>query len=147
MLQTLTPNALNTVNPTSQPPVPGSYAGSGKATLLRPGQYLYLLQSQLITAPQTTIAFQIERTKSGFFYPIGFSLEISFSGAPGTFEVDLQTSDTDQDAYYCKAAVLNGGLNSNNVGRIEWTNYWALFARANIVTLTNAVNVTIKATR
>lgn len=147
MLQTVVQNTTLSALPQSSPPTPGPYPGSGKAALLRPGQYLYLLQNQLVTAPLVTIAFQIERTKSGFYYPAGFSLEISFSGAPGTFEVDLQTSDTDQDGFFCQAAVLNGGLNPSNVGRIEWTNYWALFGRAKVVTLTNPVSMTIKATR
>jgi hypothetical protein len=125
----------------------GIYPGAGQAVLLRPGEYLYLFQNTLLVAPQASIAFQIERTKSGFFYPIGFSVEISFSGSPGVFEVDLQTSDTDQDGFFCQAAVLNGGLNSNNVGRIEWTNYWALYGRIYVKTLTNAVQITAKATR
>jgi hypothetical protein len=144
MLQTV---VQSTAFPLNASPNPGPYPGSGKAALLRPGQYLYLLQNTSIIAPQASIAFQIERTKSGFFYPIGFSLEISFSANPGVFEVDLQTSDTDQDGFFCKNTIINGGLNSNNVGRIEMTNYWALFGRVYVATLTNPVLVTVKATR
>jgi|SRR5580765_4740056 len=147
MLQTVVQQTGVTANPQSGPPAPGVYPGSGRAALLRPGNYIYVLQNQVLVSGQASIAFQLERTKSGFYYPIGFSLEISFAGAPGTFEVDLQTSDTDQDAFFCTAAILNGSLNANNVGRIEWTNYWALFGRVLVKTITNAVAITVKATR
>jgi hypothetical protein len=146
MLPTVVQNTGFTANPQSLPPSPGIYPGSGKATLLRPGQYLYLIQNQPWTATQSSIAVQLERTKSGFYYPTGFSVEISFSGAPGAFEVDVQTSDTDQDAFYSKAAATTVA-NTGNVARIEMVSYWALFTRVNIPTLTNAVNVTVKITR
>lgn len=147
MLQTQTPNTIATANPQSAPPTPGIYPGSGKATLLRPGQYCYLLQNTLITAGQSSIAVQLERTKSGFYYPFAFSLEISFSGAPGSFEVDCQVSDTDQDSFYVQNSKITSGLNASNVGRIEVTTAWALFARVSIPTLANPVSVTVKITR
>lgn len=146
MLQVLTPTTGVFANPQSAPPTPGIYPGPGKAALLRPGQYCYLFQNQLITAGQSSIAVQLERTKSGFFYPTGFSLEISFSAAPGSFEVDCQTSDTDQDAFYCKNTPITT-VNAGNVCRIEMVSYWALFTRVSIPTLTNPVQVTVKVTR
>lgn len=147
MLQTQTPTTSFTANPVSQPPAPGIYPGPGKATLVRPGQYLFLLQNQIITPGQSSIAAQLERTKSGFFYPIGFSVEITFAGAPGSFEVDVQTADTDQDSFYVLNQKITTGLNASNVGRVELPSYWALFARVNIPTLANAVAVTVKLTR
>jgi hypothetical protein len=147
MLQTQVQTTVFTANPQSGPPAPGVYPGPGKATLLRPGQYCYLLLNQAITPGQSSIAVQLERTKSGFYYPVGFSLEISFSGAPGGFEVDCQLSDTDQDSFYVQNSKITTGLNASNVGRIEVLSYWALFMRASFPTLTNPVNVTVKATR
>jgi hypothetical protein len=147
MLQTVVQNTSVSANPQSGPPAPGIYPGPGKAALLRPGQYAYLIQNQLWTATQSSIAVQLERTKSGFYYPTGFSLEVSFSATPGTFEVDVQTSDTDQEGFFVTNTKLTTGLNSNNVGRIEMVSYWALFTRVSIPTLTNAVNVTVKITR
>jgi hypothetical protein len=147
MLPTVIQNTGLTANPQSLPPTPGVYPGPGQAALLRPGTYAYLIQNQLWTAGKSSIAVQLERTKSGFFYPVGYSMEVSFSGAPGTFEVDIQTSDTDQDGFYVTNTKLTSGLNANNVGRIEMVSYWALFTRVNIPTLTNAVTVTVKMTR
>jgi hypothetical protein len=135
------------MQPANPPVVPGIYSKSGQAVLLRPGEYGYVLQNTGITAGQSSIAVQLERTKSGFYYPIGVSAEISFSGAPGSFEVDLQLSDTDQDGFFCTNTKITTGLNSNNVGRIEITTYWALFARVSIPTLANPVQVTVKLTR
>jgi hypothetical protein len=147
MLQPQAPNTIVTANPQSSPPTPGIYPGPGKAVLLRPGMSTFLFQNNLITAGQSSIAVQLERTKSGFFYPIGFSVEVSFSGAPGTFEVDVQTSDTDQDSFYVLNTKITTGLNASNVGRLEVLSYWALFARISVPTLQNAVNVTAKITR
>lgn len=147
MLQTVVQNTGLTANPQSAPPKPGIYPGSGQASLLRPGQYCYVLQNSNISAGQSSIALQLERVKTGFFYPIGFSVEVSFASAPGAFEIDVQTADTDQDGFYVKNTALTGGLNTNNVGRIEMVSYWALFMRLNVVSLTNAVAVTAKVTR
>lgn len=148
MLQTVVQQTSQTANPQSGPPTPGLYPGSGKAALLRPGQYVYVLVSQNIAAGQSSIAVQLERTKSGFYYPIGFSAEIAFSATPGSFEVDVQTSDTDQDGYFVTNTKLTSGLNANNVGRIEMTNYWALFTRLSFSTLTGFTGtVTAKLTR
>ncbi|SRR6266481_540362 len=135
--------------PTAIAVAPGIYLGPGKAQLLRPGQYAVLLQSQAIVAGQSSIAVQLERTKSGFFYPVGYSLEFQFSGAPGTFEIDVQTSDTDSDAFFVTNTKFTtaANLNSNNVGRIEMVTYWALYTRVSVPTLTNPVTLTAKLTR
>lgn len=142
-----TPVSTKAVIPQSFPPTPGLYPGPGQAVLLRAGTYCYLLQNAVLTAGQSSIAVQLERIKTGFYYPIGFSLEISFSGAPGTFEADAQTSDTDQDSFFVTNTKISSGLNASNVGRIEVTSYWALFARISFASLQNVVNVTVKITR
>ena len=148
MLQVISPAGSGPLYqfPRGLPPTPGIYPGPGQATLLRPGEYVYLLNNTPIVAAQSSIAVQLERTKSGFFYPIGFSMEISFSGAPGPFEADCQTSDTDQDSFFAKNTSVST-VTANNVARIEMTNYWALFTRVSFSTLTNAVTVTVKITR
>ena len=128
------------------PPTPGPYAGSGKASLLRANGQQYLLQATNISSG-ASIAVQLERLKTPYFYPWGVSFEITFSGAPGTFQIDVQTSDTDQSTSYVTIASLNGGLNSNNVGRVELTNLWAKYVRVNVTTLTNLVTVTALVTR
>lgn len=150
MLQTTTPNTQGPNTP--QIIQPGLYVGPGQAQLLRPGQYAYLLNNTNIAAGKASVAAQLYRTSSTFYYPIGFSLEIAFfsapgvPAAPGAFEVDCQTSDTDQDAYFAKNTSIST-VNSGNVCRIEMTNYWALFTRVFIANLTNNVLTTVKITR
>ena len=133
--------------PTNPQIVPGVYPGGGKAALLRAGEYAYLTLNQVLNVGQSSIAVQMDRSKSGFYYPMGVSLEVSFSGSAGTFEIDLQFSDTDQDSFYVTNSKLTTGLNASNVGRIEVTNFWALFARVNVAALGNAVQMTAKITR
>lgn len=132
----------------SLPPVtPGFYVDGVKASLLRAGGQQYLLQNQSGAGGKTSIAVLLERLKSGFFYPNGVSFEFTFSGAPGTISLEIQTSDTDTDASYVTISTYTGTLNSSNVGRVELTTYWARFIRVKCTTITNAVNITILVTR
>lgn len=140
MLQVLQPasNLPLYSTPLGIPPPPGVYPGPGQATLLRPGQYIYVLNNTSIGAGGSSIAVQLERTKSGFYYPIGFSVEIS--GGTAT----LQLSDTDADQFYCTSPATPTAPNGSGVSRFEVTNYWALFARLNFAA---AGTVTAKFTR
>jgi hypothetical protein len=124
------------------------YAGAGQAQLLRTNQQVFFFNSETVTAPTASIAVQLERI-SRSSYPFGASFQLKFSGNPGTFEVDIQTSDTDLDADYCNINTWNStaSLNANYVGRIELPQFWAKFVRAYVKTLTNAVTVTVIATR
>src|ERR1700752_300224 len=86
---------------------PGFYAGGAKANLLRANQQQYLFQQQLNTGgAAASIAGQLERIKSGFFYPFGASFQIWFSDVngnpsnPGAFLVNIEDSDIDQDNQY-----------------------------------------------
>jgi hypothetical protein len=72
------------------------------------------------------------------------SVEVIFAANPGTFGVDLQAADTDQDSFYVTKATLNSGLNGTFAGRIEATNLVAKFLRLRMATLTNNVKVTAK---
>lgn len=77
------------------------------------------------------------------------SIEGFWSGAPGNFSIDLQTSDTDADGMYQiegteltqAAATVN---TTANTFRAEFTNITAAFARAFLKTRANAVNLTLK---
>lgn len=130
------------------PPVtPGFYPGAGQASLLRAGCQQYVFLNQSGANGKTSVALLLERTKTGFFYPFGASFEISFSGAPGTFDVEVQTSDTDTDANFVTISTLSSGLNSSNVGRIELVSFWAKFVRVYAKTITNAVNISVLVTR
>lgn len=123
-----------------------NYPGKGNAALLRENQQVMLWQNERIGAGAASLAFLIER-RIGPHYPWGVSLELRFSGDPGTFQVDIQTSDTDQDEFYVTKDFINAGLNSSNIARYELTSFWAKYIRAKIVTLTNDVNITVQLTR
>jgi hypothetical protein len=73
------------------------------------------------------------------------SVEIVFSGAPGTFTLNLQTADTDADANY---AIEGGNITSapNNVARLEVPQVTANFARLVFSALGNSVTATAKIT-
>lgn len=125
--------------------MPG-YAGAGQAKLLRTNQQVFLFNNETVAAGTSSIAVELERI-SRSFYPWGVSLEISFSGAPGGFEVDVQTADTDSDTHYVSETTTVTAVNANNVGRIELTQFWARFLRVNIKTLGSAVATTVLLTR
>jgi hypothetical protein len=129
-----------------------AYAGSGQAQLLRENRQVFCWQNETVPASATTgslsVAFQLERVRS-VSYPWGFSVEVSFSGAPGTFEVDVMGADTDNALYFNKVGSITA-VNANNVGRFDgigsnltYPKYVALYLK----TLSNSVNVTGQLTR
>jgi len=123
---------------------PGFY-NSVPARLINANKEYFALQNQAGAAGQSSVAFILERQKSAF-YPFGYSVEISFSGPPGTFEVDLQHADTDTDASYVTQAAVSS-VNASNVARYEMAICFTKFVRVKVATLTNNVNITVKVTR
>ena len=75
--------------------------------------------------------------------PQRLSVEIAFSGAPGTFSVNLQTADTDADANYINEASAISSV-TNNVARLEVSQPVANFARLAFTSLQNSVSATAK---
>jgi hypothetical protein len=132
--------------------MPG-YGGAGQAQVINDNQQVFLFRQETNVTGSASIALQPKRT-GGYYYPLGMSLQLYFTNAsgspsdPGAFEVDIQTSDVDQDAQYCTAASWTGdtNLNSSFVGRIELPNLYAKYVRAYVKTLTNAVYTTLLAT-
>jgi hypothetical protein len=124
------------------------YPGGGQATLLYETRGINLFNPENIAAGSFSIAAQLRRVRGGGAYPEGISLQVAFGGAPGTFEIDLLTSDTDAGtASYVQIAALTGNLNTNNQGRIELPSFWALFALVYLKTLTNPVTTFARLTR
>lgn len=125
---------------------PGLWPGNTKAELLHVNQQAYLLRATRIVAGQASIAVQIERGNRGF-YPWGLGIQVEFSGAPGTFDIELAGSEDDRDVSYVNMVQINA-VNANNVGRgaLGVTN-WPKYVRANVVSLTNDVLVTFLVTR
>lgn len=73
--------------------------------------------------------------------PNCLSVEIQFGGSPGAFSIDLETADTDAEAFYVMKSTISA-LGAGNVARLEVANIVAKFARLKMNTRTNAVAVT-----
>ena len=71
------------------------------------------------------------------------SVEIVFSGNPGTFTLNLQTADTDVDANYQNEGTAISSV-TNNVARLELNQVVANFARLVFSALQNSVTATAK---
>lgn len=125
--------------------MPG-YAGTARAQLLYENRQAYLFQNETVANGTASIAYQLRRER-GAYYPWGMSLEFTFSADPGTFEVDVETADTDDNAHYVSLIALTNGLNTSYVGRIELPSFWAKFVRVQVITLTNTVAITVLLTR
>ena len=74
------------------------------------------------------------------------SVEIVFSGAPGTFTLNLQTADTDADANYVNEGTAISSVSAGNVARLEVPQVAANFARLAFTALQNSVTATAKIT-
>ena len=124
---------------------PGFYEGPGKAKLLHVNQTCFLFQNTRVLANQSSVAIQLERENRGF-YPWGAAIQVLFGGAPGAFEIDIESSEDDQDATYVSIVTIVA-VNSRNAGRAAIGFTWPKFIRATVITLTNDVPLTLWVTR
>lgn len=122
------------------------YPGSNQAALLNANTQKFLWNGEPATQGQASIAVLLERQKSNF-YPWGFAMEFIFSGAPGTFEIDVQGAETDIDAAYCTIGTAVTAVNSSQACRFDSTAQYPKYVRALLKTVTNSVNITAKVTR
>jgi len=116
------------------------YPGTGQATLLYENQQNFFCYQERLTATMKTQAFQLRRVTRQAI-PFGASVEVSFSGAPGTLQIDVQTADSDEDGKYTVLTSI-AAVNSSNVGRVELPSFWAKYIRLSVTTLTNDVLMT-----
>ena len=125
--------------------MPG-YAGAGKAALLRENEQKYLWQNELVAAGTLSIAFMLARVNRSY-YPWGLSFEASFSGNPGSFEIDVVAANNDVAANYISLGTIST-VNSTFAGRWDMTpGLWPRYVAAYLKSLTNPVNVTVQVTR
>lgn len=128
--------------------MPG-YAGVNQATLLRENRQVFAWQKESVPASAVvgslSQAWQLERVRS-VSYPWGFSVEVSFSGNPGAFEIDVMIADTDNPNNYVQFTNITQ-VNATNVGRVDVLNSWAKYVALYMKTLGNAVLVTGQITR
>ena len=118
------------------PPVtPGPFLGDGRASLLRCGEQQQVWLNQAIVAGTTrSIAVQLEWVKSGFFYVPRAAVELTFSGAPGTFEIDVEFSESDVGITYVASGTTITVANATNCARWDLPDgnapkYMRLFAK------------------
>jgi len=127
------------------------YPGTAKATLLNANGQVLLFNNDRPgagTPNKASIAVLLSRgqqAQGGF--PFQFAVELSFNGAPGTFEVDIQGSETDTDGSYCLLGTAITAVNSSNYARFEGVSFYPRFVRAFVKTLGNDVTVTAIITR
>lgn len=121
---------------------------NGQAKLLRTNQQAEVIvpTDGVIVAGTSSSAVQLDRI-SHSFYPWGVSVQVIFSATPGTFEVDVQTSDTDVDGTYVSQSSTITAVNAGFAGRVELVNFWAKFLRVNFKTFPNAITATVLVTR
>ena len=123
-----------------------NYTTSGQAKLLRDNTQGICWANESVTAPQLSVAFLLERINRSY-YPWGLSFEVQFSGAPGTFEIDLMGANTDAVGNYIQIGNITT-VNGSNVGRWDMpSNIWPKYVAGYVKTLTNAVNVTLTVTK
>ena len=96
-----------------------------------------------------SIAFMLQRVDSSF-YPWGFAVEVQFSGAPGSFEIDVMGAETDKGdpspGNYVKIGTITT-VNGSNVGRFETTALYPKYVALYVATLANVVTTTAKISR
>jgi len=127
---------------------------SGQAVLLRGNQRLFLFEQEIGVIGRASMAVQLEQI-NGSCNPWDMSFLIYFTDAdgrpadPGACQIDIQTSDIDQDNQYLTAAQFTGGsaMYPGFSGRVKLLNFDAKYARAFVKNLTNAVYVSVLATR
>jgi len=75
---------------------------------------------------------------------------VQFSGAPGTFEIDVMGAETDNGApspgNYVKIGTITA-VNASNVGRFDTVSLYPKYVALYVTTLPNAVTITAKISR
>jgi len=79
--------------------------------------------------------------------PKFFSVEVDFSGDPGNYQIDIESTDTDSDRFYIARVSMSGNLNAGFVARAEVFNVAARYVRLNLVQLQNPVTLTASISR
>lgn len=131
--------------PTPSIIIPGFYPGAGQAKLLNMNQQCMLFDKTRALATQASVAVQMSRMPHAA-YPWGAAAQVLFSGAPGTFEIDIEASEDDQEATYVSIVTIVA-VNSLNAGRCSLGFTYPKFIRAKVITLTNDVLTSLWVTR
>lgn len=125
--------------------MPG-YAGNGQATLMYENTQKFFWNNETVSVGELSVAYQLRRVLSSF-YPWALSFEVTFSGNPGTLEIDLMGANNDVEGSYVELGTITT-VNSSYVGRWDMPTYmWPKYVAGYLKTLSNTVNVTLQVTR
>jgi|SRR5208282_1534206 len=124
-----------------------AYPGSGQAKLLKCNTQAFLFSNELVTPAEQSVAFQLERPRDA--YPWGAAIQLACSATPGTFEIDIQGSETDIAGSYVTIGTAITTVNTLFFGRYDLSNvYFPKFLSVNVKTWPNTtVLVTMVITR
>jgi hypothetical protein len=122
--------------------------------MLEANRQKYMWESETVPANtfpgSLSVAYQLERIPN-VNSPWGAGFEVMFSGNPGTFEIDIVGASIDQAQNYIQLGtitVANSYVTGYYTGRWDMpSNMWVKYVAAYLKTLTNAVTVTLLATR
>jgi hypothetical protein len=124
-----------------------AYQTSGSITALYPGDSSTVINAEQPVSGTASKQVALSQNQGGGAAQ-ALSVSVNFSGAPGAFEIDLETADIDQDIYYVPNPATLTTVDANNTARGEYPNIVALFARLRTKTQNaNAVNCTAQITR
>jgi hypothetical protein len=117
---------------------------AGPVVAVQPGQVVTLWSAETPTPGNGTTAASQQVALTLPVGQGGFAIDGKFSGAPGTFEVDVQVAAVDADTNY--QTVSNGNVTSvdstNNTFHFDGTLVKAKFVRLLMRTRTNSVSIT-----
>lgn len=108
-----------------------AYGSIGSPIASYPGDSIVLFNAESLATNGASLACSVARSPWSERTQADLSIEISFDGAPGAFELDIQTADTDTaNAYIVEPSVGTiTAVNSGNYARVE------LPVRANFIRL------------
>lgn len=130
------------------------YPGENLAKPLLDNRSAYLWINETVPAGiypgSLSQAYQLQRVNQSF-YPWGAAFEVTFSGNPGTFEIDIVGANTDNPQNYIYLGMINqvsSYVPGYYVGRWDMpSNMWIKYVAAYMKTLTNSVSATLQVTR
>lgn len=112
---------------------------------LYPGQIVLAFDAEQPAAPQASKAFAIPTPMIGN-HPPAINVDIEFSADPGVFQLDVQEAEEDENASYM--TVPSAGslttVDANFRSRADIFPFVGKFIRLNLVSRTNAVNLTAR---
>ena len=117
------------------------YAGAGQAKLINMSEQKLFFANESVTVGELSVAYELSRATSTY-YPWGFSVEIGFSGVPGSISIDVVGSDTDDPNNFVKLGSITA-VNATNVGRFEGLTYYPRYVALLITTFANSATVKV----